>query len=207
MRWEKTNLTTTGAGLLTVEVHPGNIFPTGAIPGEETQLIISSLSSGIYPARFQCEQYWEYSVRSFLSEQHWHLLGEGGLMRSDQISDKILSLLASPRTSRLHPEPGSLGGWETVILPWSADRGIIRIILTELKQKDVALTSAKPSSRRFPVMVSSLTIQTRTVPHSLHSFEQSWDCAMFLSSGSRKVFAISDLRRRCYCDTFLDVFY
>ena len=37
------------------------------------------------------------------------------------------------------------------------------------------------SSRRFPIMVSSLTIQTRTVPHSLHLFEQSWDCAMFLS--------------------------
>ena len=30
-------------------------------------------------------------------------------------------------------------------------------------------------------MVSSLTIQTRTVPHSLHLFEQPWDCAMFLS--------------------------
>ena len=60
-----------------------------------------------------------------------------------------------------------------------------------LKQKDVASTSSKPSSQRFPIMVSSLTIQTRTVPHSLHLFEQSWDCAMFLSSGSRKVFAIS----------------
>ena len=37
------------------------------------------------------------------------------------------------------------------------------------------------SSRRFPIMVSSLTIQTRTASHSLHLFEQSWDCAMFLS--------------------------
>ena len=42
-------------------------------------------------------------------------------------------LLASLGTPRLHPEPGGLCGRETVIPPGAAVRGIMRIILRDVK--------------------------------------------------------------------------
>ena len=109
MRGQKRNLTT-GASPVAVEVHPGDIFPSTAVPDQQQYYSsasqpgdlpglfpvrtmmgllgqVSSLRAALTLARRRGEVSWDYQMRSGITFQ---------------------VLLAGLRTSRLHPEPSSL---------------------------------------------------------------------------------------------------